>query len=142
MRLAYAPVWEPAGRRGHRPGRYLRAFRDWDRIRQPSAWVRKVTVRRAGRTVHRRVLEATAVARLLAGRGPAVAEPRGGRPGVAGRQGPARRQSQVIALRYVADASVAEIAQTLGLAGDGQGPSTGAARLAVRLATSWEVDRD
>ena len=54
--------------------------------RQPGS-AKEVTVRRAGRTVHRRVLEA-AVARLLAGRGPAVAElPEAGRPGVAGRQG-------------------------------------------------------
>jgi DNA-directed RNA polymerase specialized sigma24 family protein len=37
---------------------FLRAYRDWQRIRQPSAWVRKVAVRRAGRTVQRRLLEA------------------------------------------------------------------------------------
>jgi RNA polymerase sigma-70 factor (ECF subfamily) len=47
---------------------FLRAFRDWHRIRHPSAWVRKVAVRRAGRTVQRRLLEARAVARLVAGR--------------------------------------------------------------------------
>ena len=37
---------------------FLRAFQDWEQIRSPSAWVRKVAVRRAGRTVHRRLLEA------------------------------------------------------------------------------------
>jgi RNA polymerase sigma-70 factor (ECF subfamily) len=50
----------------------------------------------------------------------------------------------VIALRYVADASVAEIAQTLGLA-EGTVKAQlhrGRQALAVRLATSWEVDRD
>jgi hypothetical protein len=41
----------------------LGAFRDWERIRQPSAWVRKLVVRRAGRTVRRRLLEAGALAR-------------------------------------------------------------------------------
>jgi Sigma-70 region 2 len=35
---------------------FLRAFRDWAAIRHPSGWVRKVVVRRAGRTVHRRLL--------------------------------------------------------------------------------------
>jgi RNA polymerase sigma-70 factor (ECF subfamily) len=105
------------GARGPRLDVFLRAYLDWPRIRRPAAWVRKVTVRRAGRAARRRLLEARALARLLAGRGPAVAElpvldaevwravralPRG--------------QAQVIALRYVVDASVAEIAETLGLA--------------------------
>jgi hypothetical protein len=53
---------------------FLRAYLDWQRIRSPAAWVRKVTVRRAGRVARRRLLEARALARLLAGRGPAVAE--------------------------------------------------------------------
>jgi hypothetical protein len=62
---------------GSRPSTYAnttRAFRDREALRHPSAWVRKVTVRRAGRTAHRRLLEARALARVLAGRGPAVAE--------------------------------------------------------------------
>jgi DNA-directed RNA polymerase specialized sigma24 family protein len=46
---------------------FLRAFHDWPRIRHPSAWVRKVAVRRAGRTVQRRLLEARALARLAEG---------------------------------------------------------------------------
>ncbi len=70
---------------------FLRAFRDWQAIRNPPAWVRTVAVRRATRTMHRRLLEARALGRLLAGRGPAVAElPEQRRPGVAGRQGPAQ----------------------------------------------------
>ena len=76
-----------------------------------------MTVRRAGRAVRRRLLEARALARLLAGRGPAVAElpDQDAEVWRAVRALP-RRQAQVIALRYVADASVAEIARTLGLA--------------------------
>jgi RNA polymerase sigma-70 factor, ECF subfamily len=96
---------------------FLRAFDHWERIQHPSAWVRKVTVRRAGRTVHRRLLEARALARLLAGRGPAVAElPEQDAEVWRAVRALPRRQAQVIALRYVADASVAEIARMLGLA--------------------------
>jgi RNA polymerase sigma-70 factor, ECF subfamily len=87
---------------------FLRAFRDWEAIRHPSAWVRKVTVRRAGRTVHRRLLEARALSRLLAGRGPAVAElPEEDAEVWRAVRALPRRQAQVIALRYVADAAVA-----------------------------------
>jgi RNA polymerase sigma-70 factor, ECF subfamily len=96
---------------------FLRAYLDWQRIRRPAAWVRKVTVRRAGRATRRRLLEARALARLLAGRTPAVAElPAHDAEVWRAVRGLPRRQAQVIALRYVADASVAEIAETLGLA--------------------------
>ena len=85
------------------------------------------------------------MARLLAGRGPAVAElPEADAQVWRAVRALPRRQSQVIALRYVADASVAEIAQTLGLA-EGTVKAQlhrGRQALAVRLATSWEVDRD
>jgi DNA-directed RNA polymerase specialized sigma24 family protein len=104
---------------------FLRAYLDWPRIRRPAAWVRKVTVRRAGRAARRRLLEARALARLLAGRAPAVAELPAHDADVwrAVRALP-RGQAQVIALRYVVDASVAEIAETLGLAeGDREGPA-------------------
>jgi RNA polymerase sigma-70 factor (ECF subfamily) len=96
---------------------FLRAYLDWPRIRHPGAWVRKVTVRRAGRAARRRLLEARALARLLARRDPAVAELPAHDAEVwrAVRALP-RGQAQVIALRYVVDASVAEIAETLGLA--------------------------
>jgi RNA polymerase sigma-70 factor, ECF subfamily len=122
---------------------FLRAFRDWECIRHPSGWVRKVVVRRAGRAVHRRLLEARALARMLAGRGPAVAELPEQHAEVwrAVRALP-RRQAQVIALRYVADAPVAEIARTLGLA-EGTVKTQlhrGRQALAARLATAWEDD--
>ena len=122
---------------------FLGAFRDWERIHHPSAWVRKVVVRRAGRTAHRWLLEAGALARLLAGRGPAVAElpEKDAEVWRAVRALP-RRQAQVIALRYVADASVAEIAQVLGLAEGTVKAQLHRARhaLAGRLASAWEDD--
>jgi RNA polymerase sigma-70 factor, ECF subfamily len=120
---------------------FLRAFRDWEGIRNPSAWVRKVVVRRAGRTTHRWLLEARALGRMAAGRGPAVAElpEQDAQVWRAVRALP-RRQAQVVALRYVADAPVAEIAQTLGLAEGTVKAQLHRARqtLAVRLATAWE----
>jgi RNA polymerase sigma-70 factor, ECF subfamily len=120
---------------------FLRAFRDWESIRHPSAWVRKVAVRRAGRNLHRRLLEAKALGRLLTGQGPAVAElpDQDAEIWRAVRALP-RRQAQVIALRYVADASVAEIAQTLGMA-EGTVKAQlhrGRQALAARLASAWE----
>jgi RNA polymerase sigma-70 factor, ECF subfamily len=120
---------------------FLRAFRDWETIRHPSAWVRKVAVRRAGRTAHRRLLEARALARLVAGRGPAVAElPEEDAEVWRAVRALPRRQAQVIALRYVADAPVAEIARTLGLA-EGTVKAQlhrGRQALAARLATARE----
>jgi Sigma-70 region 2 len=74
VRLAYALSGSRLAAEDIAQDAFLRAFRDWDHIRHPSAWVRKVAVRRAGRVVRRRLLEARALARLLAGRGPAVAE--------------------------------------------------------------------
>ena len=120
---------------------FLRAFDHWERIQHPSAWVRKVAVRRAGRAVRRRLLEARALARLVTGRGPAVAElpERDAEVWRAVRALP-RRQAQVIALRYVADASVAEIARTLDLAEGTVKAQLHRARqsLAVRLGTGGE----
>jgi RNA polymerase sigma-70 factor (ECF subfamily) len=123
---------------------FLRAFRDWDHIRHPAAWVRKVAVRRAGRTAHRRLLEARALARMLASRGLAITElpDQDAEVWRAVRALP-RRQAQVIALHYVADAPVAEIAQTLGLA-EGTVKAQlhrGRQALATRLASAWEDDR-
>jgi RNA polymerase sigma factor (sigma-70 family) len=123
---------------------FLRAFRDWEAIRNPSAWVRKVAVRRATRIMHRRLLEARALGRLVAGRGLAIAElpEQDAQVWRAVRALP-RRQAQVIALRYVADVPVAEIAQTLGVAEGTVKAQLHRARqaLATRLTGAWEVDR-
>ena len=69
---------------------FLRAFHDWQRIRRPSAWVRKVAVRRAGRTVQRRLLEARALARLVAGRARPWPSCPSRTPRCGGRSGPCR----------------------------------------------------
>jgi YVTN family beta-propeller protein len=58
VRLAYALSGSRLAAEDIAQEAFLQAFRDWERIRHPSAWVRKVVVRRAGRTAHRRLLEA------------------------------------------------------------------------------------
>jgi len=139
VRLAYALSGSRLVAEDIAQDAFLRAFHDWQRIRRPSAWVRKVAVRRAGRTVQRRLLEARALARLVAGRGPAVAElPEPDAEVWRAVRALPRRQAQVIALRYVTDAPVAEIARTLGLA-EGTVKAQlhrGRQALAARLATA------
>ena len=141
VRLAYALSGSRLVAEDIAQDAFLRAFRDWEQIRHPSAWVRKVAVRRAGRVVHLRLLEARALARMLAGRGPAVTElPEQDAEVWRAVRALPRRQAQVIALRYVADASVAEIAWTLGLA-EGTVKAQlhrGRQSLAARLGTGGE----
>jgi RNA polymerase sigma-70 factor, ECF subfamily len=143
VRLAYALSGSRLAAEDIAQDAFLGAFRDWGHIRYPSGWVRKVAVRRARRTVHRRLLEARAVARLLAGRGPAVAElPEEDAEVWRAVRALPRRQAQVTALRYVADAPVAEIAQTLGMAEGTVKAQLHRARqtLATRLEGAWEDD--
>jgi RNA polymerase sigma-70 factor, ECF subfamily len=141
VRLAYALSGSRLAAEDIAQEAFLRAFRDWEAIRNPSAWVRQVAVRRAGRTVHRRLLEARALARLVAGRGPAVTglPEQDAKVWRAVRALP-RRQAQVIALRSVAGVPVAEIAQVLGLAEGTVKAQLHRARvaLAARLGTSRE----
>src|SRR4029450_7153853 len=64
VQLAYALSGSRLPPEGIAQEAFLRACRDWETIRNPPAWVRKVTVRRATRTMHRRLLEARALGRL------------------------------------------------------------------------------
>jgi RNA polymerase sigma-70 factor, ECF subfamily len=141
VRLAYALSGSRLAAEDLAQEAFLRAFRDWEAIRQPSAWVRKVTVRRAGRTARRRLLEARALGGLLAGRPPAITElPEEDAEVWRAVRALPRRQAQVVALRYVVDAPVAEIAQTLGMAEGTVKAQLYRARqtLATRLEGAWE----
>jgi RNA polymerase sigma factor (sigma-70 family) len=121
----------------------LAAYRRWDvvaRLDLPAAWVRRVCANRAVSVLRQRAVEARALLRL-GSRRPA-AEPLAHEHETFWaevRQLP-RRQAQVIALHYIYDLGVAEVAATLGCA---EGTvkvhlSRGRAALALRLDPSAE----
>ncbi len=96
----------------------LRAHRDWDRIaryERPGAWVRRVAINLATSSARRRSAEGRALARLGA-RPQAPVPP----PEVDGFWALVRRlpgqQAAAVALHYLEDRPVAEIADVLGCA--------------------------
>jgi RNA polymerase sigma-70 factor (ECF subfamily) len=99
---------------------FVAAYRHWDRVARyddPGAWVRRVAVNLATSSLRRRTRERLALVRLSSRREP---QPAAG-PGTdddfwrAVRDLP-RRQAQCIALRYLDDRTVDEIADVLGIA--------------------------
>lgn len=99
---------------------FLAAHRRWDEVggyEQPGAWVRRVVSNLSTSLVRRRIAEARALVKLAARRPdaiPALGEA-DGEFWRAVRALP-KRQAQVIALHYLEDLSVAEIAETLNVA--------------------------
>lgn len=96
----------------------LAAYRRWDAVSRmdvPAAWVRRVCANRAVSTLRRRAVEARGLLRLVQNdRGEPLREEYEDFWSEVRRL--PRRQAQVIALHYVYDLGVAEIAQTLGCA--------------------------
>ena len=124
----------------------LVAYRRWDTVSVmdvPAAWVRRVCANRAVSSLRRRGVEVRALLRLSARR-PDEPPPLDGAAAafwVEVRRLP-RRQAQAVALFYVYDLGVAEIARTLGCA---EGTvkvhlSRGRAALADRLGSTVEGD--
>jgi len=91
------------------------AHRHWEEIENPAAWVRRVVANRAASHWRRRAREAAALTRLAARPVPVELAPEYDEFWTHVRALP-RRQAQVIALHYVDDRSVAEIAAVLGIA--------------------------
>ena len=95
----------------------LGAYRDWGRIANPRAWTRRAVASLSTSMLRRTQVEARSVGRLLLGQRPRLGE----LPGEhalfweAVRSLP-RRQAQVVALYYLEDCPVKEIAETLGCA--------------------------
>jgi RNA polymerase sigma-70 factor (ECF subfamily) len=95
----------------------LAAYRQWDavsRMDAPVAWLRRVCANQSVSARRRRGAEARAMRRLGGGRAPVVAAPEPDGFWMLVRGLP-RRQAQVVALTYVYDLSVAEVAATLGV---------------------------
>lgn len=98
---------------------FLAAHRRWDEIGaydEPAAWVRRVVVNRAVSVVRRRVAEGLALARLGARRPLPATLPEHDEAVWRAVRALPRRQSQVVALHYVDDLAVADIASILGCA--------------------------
>lgn len=94
----------------------LKAYRHWSKLvtyDRPEAWVRRVCANLATSLLRRRAAEARALVRLSARRQPVALSESHGAFWDQVRVLP-RRQAQAIALRYLYDMQVLEIAQTLG----------------------------
>lgn len=120
VELAYALSGNRAGAEDIAQEAFLRAHRDWPRVdgyQYPGAWVRRVAVNLATSAVRRRLIEARALARLWARQEPALAElPASGTDFWRAVRSLPRRQAQAVALHYLEDLPVAEIARVLGCA--------------------------
>jgi RNA polymerase sigma-70 factor (sigma-E family) len=119
VELAYALSGNRAGAEDIAQEAFLRAYRDWQRVgryQYPGAWVRRVAVNLATSAVRRRLIEARVLARFWA-REPALAElPASGADFWRAVRSLPRRQAQAVALHYLEDLSVADIARVLGCA--------------------------
>jgi RNA polymerase sigma-70 factor (ECF subfamily) len=117
VRLVYALSGSRVGAEDLAQEAFLRAYRDWDRVgsyEHQAAWVRRVAANLATSGLRRRLLEARALARLAGRREPAV-EPLPADQADFGRALRAlpRRQAQAVALFYVEDLSIQQIAVVL-----------------------------
>ena len=118
--LAYALSGSRSGAEDLAQEAFLAAHRTWDRISRydrPDAWVRRVVANLSVSTVRRRVVEAKAYARVAMGSEEALPELSADDVEFwrAVRSLP-RRQSQVVALHYLEDMSVLEVARVLDMA--------------------------
>jgi RNA polymerase sigma-70 factor, ECF subfamily len=99
---------------------FLAAHRNWLRVSdypRPDLWVRRVVANLSVSAFRRRMAEARALGRIALGRTPPLPELSADDAGFwqAVRSLP-RRQAQVVALHYLEDRSLADIASILGIA--------------------------
>jgi len=96
---------------------FIAAHRDWDRISaydRPGAWVRRVVANLSVSAFRRRVAEAKALARIAFGQAAEVPDLASDDPEFwAAIRALPRRQAQVVALHYLEDRSIAEVAEIL-----------------------------
>lgn len=118
--LAYALSGSRSGAEDLAQDAFLAAYRNWPRIRgydKPGAWVRRVVSNRSVSFFRRRMVEARGLARLALRRDPALPElsEEAAEFWMAVRALP-KRQAQVVALYYLGDLPVTEVARILELA--------------------------
>jgi RNA polymerase sigma-70 factor, ECF subfamily len=117
VKLVYALSGSRAGAEDIAQEAFLRAYQDWERVgsyEHQAAWVRRVAANLATSGLRRRLAEARALTRLAGRREPAL-EPLSAEEADFGRALRAlpRRQAQAVALFYVEDLSVQQIAVVL-----------------------------
>ena len=98
---------------------FVAAYRNWNKVSgydDPGAWVRRVAVNLATSTLRRRTREARALVRLAGRREQPADESIGDDDFWIAVRALPRRQAQCVALRYLEDRSVADIAEVLGIA--------------------------
>jgi RNA polymerase sigma-70 factor (ECF subfamily) len=115
--LAYALSGSRWGSEDLAQEAFLAAHRDWGRIgsyQHPAAWVRRVVANLAVSAFRRRVAETKALARIALGRGEAVPDLAAADPEFwAAVRALPRRQAQVVALFYLEDRAIADVAEIL-----------------------------
>ena len=115
--LAYALSGSRWGAEDLAQEAFLAAHRDWERIStydRPGAWVRRVVANLSISGFRRRVAEAKALARIAFGQPAAVPDLAARDPEFwAAIRALPRRQAQVVALYYLEDRSIAEVAGIL-----------------------------
>jgi RNA polymerase sigma factor (sigma-70 family) len=118
VELAYALSGSRAGAEDIAQDAFLRAYRDWERVgsyEHQAAWVRRVAANLATSGLRRRLVEARALARLAAGRREPELDPLPADNADfwrAVRTLP-QRQAQAVALYYLEDLSILQIASVL-----------------------------
>jgi len=115
--LAYALSGSRWGAEDLAQEAFLAAHRDWDRIGaydQPGAWVRRVVANLSVSGFRRRAAEAKALARIPFGQEASLPDLGAGDPDFwAAVRALPRRQAQVMALYYLEDRSVSQVAEIL-----------------------------
>jgi RNA polymerase sigma-70 factor, ECF subfamily len=93
------------------------AWKTWGALEQPLAWTRRVVANLAVSAIRRHIAEGRALVRLAVGRGEPITElPEPDAQFWAAVRALPTRQRQMVALYYLGDCSVGEIAVTLGCA--------------------------
>jgi RNA polymerase sigma-70 factor (ECF subfamily) len=115
--LAYALSGSRWGAEDLAQEAFMAAHRDWERIGlydKPGAWVRRVVANLSVSAFRRRAAEAKALARVPFGHEASLPDLAEGDPEFwAAIRSLPRRQAQVVALFYLEDRSVAEVAEIL-----------------------------
>ena len=121
---------------------FLAAFRRWEELVSPSGFVRRVVANQGASTVRRNVKQRALLGRLRAVPAPVVEEPLGDPQFWAEVGRLPDRQRHVVALHYLEDRSVADIAEVLGIAEGTVKATLHAARRTLAGALEARIDEE